>query len=74
MGTLLHGLTSLSPLQQDELGGPEVADAPCPLSPLLKAQRFPGWCQLHGHPCPQPNWPWTPCTQEGGDDTRVAPK
>lgn len=33
MGTLLHGLTSLSPLQRDELGGPEVADAPCPESP-----------------------------------------
>lgn len=49
MGTLLHGLTLLSPLQRDELGGLEVADAPCPLSPLLKAQRFPGWCQPHAH-------------------------
>lgn len=33
MGTSLPGLTSLSPLQQDELGGPEVADSPLPSEP-----------------------------------------
>lgn len=47
---------------------------PCPLSPLLKAQWFSHWCQPHGHPCPQPHWPWSLCTQEGGSGTRVAPK
>lgn len=54
MGTLLHGLTSLSPLQQDELGGPEVSDAPCPSEPPAQGTKVP---RLVPAPYPQPHWP-----------------
>lgn len=65
MGTLLHGLTSLSPLQQDELGGLEVADAPCP--------RHKG-SQAGASPMPTATLALVSLHQEGGNDTRVALK